>query len=159
MAYKLSDKLLIDPIALLAESKKDAAMTNKPSLAGAFGSGAFPTAMGKYKTDDFGGDFSSASGLMGVEGKKALYGDQFNEIGDTVDTITMMNEADTGVYIAQAKKDQYDAMMAKQRAACKSSKKKGLIGSLITGGIGIATSNPALIASGAAGAIGSTGGC
>ena len=88
-----------------------------------------------------------------------MYGDKFNEIGDAVNTINMMNQADTGVYIAQAKKNQLDAMMAKQRAACKSNKKKGLFGSIITGGIGIATGNPMLIAQGASGALGSMGGC
>jgi hypothetical protein len=162
MAYDLSskinaDNLLIDPIQLLADSRKSEALDTSSS----FSKPTFTTARKAYnKKDDFGlGDFASASDIMQTKGKTALYGDKFNEIGDVVNTINMMNEADTGVYIAQAKKNQLDAMMAKQRAACKSSKKKGLFGSLITGGIGLATGNPALIASGAAGALGSTGGC
>lgn len=162
MAYNLSskinaDNLLIDPIKLLADSRKSEAWDTSSS----FSKPMFATAKKAYnKEDDFGlGDFSPASSIMQSKGKEVMYGDKFNEIGATVNAINDMNRADTGVYIAQAKKNQLDAMMAKQRAACKSSKKKGLFGSLITGGIGIATGNPALIASGASGALGSMGGC
>ncbi len=162
MAYNLSskinaDNLLIDPIKLLADSRKSEAWDTSSS----FSKPMFATAKKAYnKEDDFGlSDFASASDIMQTKGKEVMYGDKFNEIGDAVNTINMMNQADTGVYIAQKKQDQYEAMLAKQRAACKSSKKKGLFGSLITGGIGIATGNPALIASGASGALGSMGGC
>ena len=162
MAYNLSskinaDNLLIDPIQLLADSRRSEASDTSSS----FSKPTFTTAKKAYnKEDDFGlGDFSPASSIMQSKGKEVMYGDKFNEIGDAVNTINMMNQADTGVYIAQKKQDQYEAMLAKQRAACKSSKKKGLFGSLITGGIGIVTGNPALIASGASGALGSMGGC
>ena len=43
---------------------------------------------------------------MQTKGKEVMYGDKFNEIGDAVNTINMMNQADTGVYIAQKKQDQ-----------------------------------------------------
>jgi len=162
MAYNLSskinaDNLLIDPIQLLADSRKSEAWDTSSS----FSKPMFATAKKAYnKEDDFGlGDFASASDIMQTKGKTALYGDKFNEIGDVVNTINMMNEADTGVYIAQAKKNQVDAMLRAQQAACKSNKKKSLFGSIGTGIIGVATGNPALIASGAAGALGSMGGC
>ena len=162
MAYNLSskinaDNLLIDPIKLLADSRKSEAWDTSSS----FSKPMFATAKKAYnKEDDFGlGDFALASGIMQTKGKTALYGEHFGQIGDAVQAITDMNKADTGVYIAQAKKNQLDAMMAKQRAACQSNKKKGLIGGLITGGIGLATGNPMLIASGASGALGSMGGC
>ena len=162
MAYNLSskinaDNLLIDPIQLLADSRKSEAWDTSSS----FSKPKFATARKAYnKEDDFGlGDFAPASDIMQTKGKTALYGDKFNEIGDTVNTINMMNQADTGVYIAQKKKDQYEAMLRAQEAACKSNKKKGLFGSIITGGIGIATGNPMLIAQGASGALGSMGGC
>ena len=162
MAYNLSskinaDNLLIDPIKLLADSRRSEAS----DTSSAFSKPIFATAKKAYnKEDDFGlGDFAPASSIMQTKGKEALYGEHFGQIGDAVQAITDMNKADTGVYIAQAKKNQIDAMMAKQRAACQSNKKKGLIGGLITGGIGLATGNPMLIASGASGALGSMGGC
>ena len=143
MAYKLSDKLLIDPIALLADSRKTEA---RDATSGSFSKPIFATAKKAYnKEDDFGfGDFSSASDIMGAEGKKALYADEFQKIGDTVGVIDMMNQADTGVMKAQAAKSQYEKQLALQRAACQSNKKKGLFGSLAGIGIGLATGNPAI---------------
>ena len=125
MAYNLSskinaDNLLIDPIKLLADSRRSEAS----DTSSAFSKPIFATAKKAYnKEDDFGlGDFAPASSIMQTKGKEALYGEHFGQIGDAVQAITDMNKADTGVYIAQAKKNQIDAMMAKQRAACQSNK-------------------------------------
>ena len=153
MAYQL------DPVKWLAAKRQRDAFDTSGTIS-PFTKGAFPTAIMKNKEDT-----GSTKGLgsiddfKSVQGKKALYGDKFNEIGDTVNMFTSMDDADAVLSIAQENKKYQDALMAKQRAACKSNKKKGLFGSIITGGIGIATGNPALIASGAAGALGSTGGC
>jgi len=154
MAYKLSDKLLIDPIALLAESRQAEA---RDSATGSFSKPAFSTARKTYnKEDDFGlGDFSSASDIMGVEGKKALYGEGFQQVGDAVDMITQMNAADTGVMKAEAARKQYEKQLALQRAACQSNKKKGLISSVIGVGIGVATGNPAIAIQSGLGGLGS----
>tara|TARA_B100001250_G_scaffold53249_2_gene41411 strand:+ start:6494 stop:6985 length:492 start_codon:yes stop_codon:yes gene_type:complete len=158
MAYNLSskinaDNLLIDPIELLASSRRSEAS----DTSSAFRRPSFSTAMKAYnKKDDFGlGDFSPASNIMGVEGKKALYGDKFNEITDAVDTITMMNAADTGVMKAEEARKQYERQQALQRAACKSNKKKGLFGSLVGVGIGLATGNPAIAISSGLGGLNS----
>ena len=158
MAYDLSKKvraqdLIIDPVQMLGDSWK----TEARDTSSAFTKPIFATAKKAYsKGDDFGlGEFSPASDIMGVEGKKALYGDKFDEIGDAVDTITMMNAADTGVMKAEEAKKQYERQLALQRAACKSNKKKGLFGSLVGVGIGIATGNPAIAISSGLGGLNS----
>ena len=97
--------------------------------------------------------------ISGTEGKATMFGGKFDEMGDTVNMFMDMDKGSTELAKAQEFKKYADAMEAKQRAACKRSKQKGLIGSVITGGIGIATGNPMLIASGASGALGSMGGC
>ena len=153
MAYQL------DPVKWLAARKQRDAFQDSGTIT-PFTKAAFPTATLKNREDT-----GSTKGLgsiddfKSVQGKKALYGDKFNEIGDTVNMFTSMDDADTLLSMAQENKKYQDALMAKQRAACKSNKRKGLFGSIITGGIGIATGNPALIASGASGALGSMGGC
>jgi hypothetical protein len=149
----------LDPVKWLAARERRDAFQDSGTIT-PFTKAAFPTATLKNREDT-----GSTKGLgsiddfKSVQGKKALYGDKFNEIGDTVNMFTSMDDADAVLSIAQENKKYQDALMAKQRAACKSNKRKGLFGSIITGGIGIATGNPALIASGASGALGSMGGC
>ena len=149
----------LDPVKWLAAKKQRDAFQDSGTIT-PFTKAAFPTATLKNREDT-----GSTKGLgsiddfKSVQGKKALYGDKFNEIGNTVNMFTSMDDADALLSMAQENKKYQDALMAKQRAACKSNKKKGLFGSIITGGIGIATGNPALIASGASGALGSMGGC
>ena len=153
MAYQL------DPVKWLAAKRQRDAFDTSGTIS-PFTKGAFPTAIMKNKEDT-----GSTKGLgsiddfKSVQGKKALYGDKFNEIGDTVNMFSSMDNADAVLSMAQENKKYQDALMAKQRAACKSNKKKGLFGSIITGGIGIATGNPMLMAQGASGALGSMGGC
>ena len=153
MAYQL------DPVKWLAAKRQRDAFDSSGTIS-PFTKGAFPTAIMKNKEDTGStkglGSFGDVSG---TEGKTTLYGGKFDEIGDTVNMFTSMDDADAVLSIAQENKKYQDALMAKQRAACKSNKKKGLFGSIITGGIGIATGNPMLIAQGASGALGSMGGC
>ena len=153
MAYQL------DPVKWLAAREKRDAFQDSGTIT-PFTKAAFPTATLKNREDTGSTKgLGSFGDISGTEGKKTLFGGKFDEIGDTVNMFTSMDDADAVLSIAQENKKYQDALMAKQRAACKSNKKKGLFGSIITGGIGIATGNPALIASGAAGALGSTGGC
>ena len=153
MAYQL------DPVKWLAAKRQRDAFDSGGTIS-PFTKGAFPTAIMKNKEDTGStkglGSFGDVSG---TEGKKTLYGGKFDEIGDTVNMFTSMDDADAVLSMAQENKKYQDALMAKQRAACKSNKRKGLFGSIITGGIGIATGNPMLIAQGASGALGSMGGC
>ena len=153
MAYQL------DPVKWLAAKRQRDAFDSSGTIS-PFTKGAFPTAIMKNKEDTGStkglGSFGDVSG---TEGKTTLYGGKFDEIGDTVNMFTSMDDADAVLSIAQENKKYQDALMAKQRAACKSNKRKGLFGSIITGGIGIATGNPMLIAQGASGALGSMGGC
>ena len=153
MAYQL------DPVKWLAAKRQRDAFDSSGTIS-PFTKGAFPTAIMKNKEDTGStkglGSFGDVSG---TEGKTTLYGGKFDEIGDTVNMFTSMDDADAVLSIAQENKKYQDALMAKQRAACKSNKKKGLFGSIITDGIGIATGNPMLIAQGASGALGSMGGC
>ena len=153
MAYQL------DPVKWLAAKRQRDAFDSSGTIS-PFTKGAFPTAIMKNKEDTGStkglGSFGDVSG---TEGKTTLYGGKFDEIGDTVNMFTSMDDADAVLSMAQENKKYQDALMAKQRAACKSNKKKGLFGSIITGGIGIATGNPMLIAQGASGALGSMGGC
>ena len=153
MAYQL------DPVKWLAAKKQRDAFQDSGTIT-PWTKAAFPTATLKNREDT-----GSTKGLgtfgdiSGTEGKKTLYGGKFDEIGDTVNMFTSMDNADTVYQMAVENKKYQDALLAKQRAACKRSKKKGLFGSIITGGIGIATGNPMLIAQGASGALGSMGGC
>ena len=153
MAYQL------DPVKWLAAKRQRDAFDSSGTIS-PFTKGAFPTAIMKNKEDTGSTKgLGSFGDISGTEGKKTLYGGKFDEIGDTVNMFTSMDDADAVLSIAQENKKYQDALMAKQRAACKSNKKKGLFGSIITGGIGIATGNPMLIAQGASGALGSMGGC
>tara|TARA_Y100001973_G_C5168338_1_gene317517 strand:+ start:741 stop:1202 length:462 start_codon:yes stop_codon:yes gene_type:complete len=153
MAYQL------DPVKWLAARKQRDAFDSAGTIS-PFTKGAFPTALMKNreKTGSTKG-LGSFGDVSGTEGKTTLYGGKFEEIGDTVNMFTSMDDADTVYQMAVENKKYQDALMAKQRAACKSNKRKGLFGSIITGGIGIATGNPTLIAQGASGALGSMGGC
>ena len=153
MAYQL------DPVKWLAARRQRDAFQDTEIIT-PFTKAAFPTATLKNREDTGSTKgLGSFGDISGSEGKKTLFGGKFDEIGDTVNMFSSMDDADAVFSIAQENKKYQDKLAAKQRAACKSNKKKGLIGSVITGGIGIATSNPALIASGAAGVLGSTGGC
>ena len=153
MAYEL------DPVKWLAAKKQRDAFDSAGTIS-PFTKGAFPTAVMKNREDTGSTKgLGSFGDISGTEGKKTLYGGKFDEMGDTVNMFTSMDDADTVYAMAVENKKYQDALMAKQRAACKSNKRKGLFGSIITGGIGIATGNPALIASGATGALGSMGGC
>jgi len=153
MAYQL------DPVKWLAAKKQRDAFDSAGTIS-PFTKGAFPTAVMKNREDTGGTKGLGTFGdISGTEGKATLYGGKFDEIGDTVNMFMDMDKGSTELAKAQEFKKYADAMAAKQRAACRSNKKKGLFGSIITGGIGIATSNPALIAQGASGALGSMGGC
>ena len=153
MAYQL------DPVKWLAARKQRDAFDSAGTIS-PFTKGAFPTAMMKNREDTGSTQgLGSFGDVSGTEGKKTLYGGKFDEIGDTVNMFTSMDNADAVLSMAQENKKYQDALMAKQRAACKSNKRKGLFGSIITGGIGIATGNPMLMAQGASGALGSMGGC
>ena len=153
MAYQL------DPVKWLAAKRQRNAFDSAGTIS-PFTKGAFPTAVMKNREDTGSTKgLGSFGDISGSEGKKTLFGGKFDEIGDTVNMFTSMDDADAVLSIAQENKKYQDALMAKQRAACKSNKKKGLFGSIITGGIGIATGNPMLIAQGASGALGSMGGC
>ena len=148
MAYQL------DPVKFLSIRGLDpygAPKTSTPAFTGA-------TAK-KYKNKDISSTegFGSFGDISSNEAKKELYGGKFDEMGSDMNMLISMDNADTELGKAQEFKKYQEAMEAKQRAACKSSKKKGLFGSLITGGIGLATGNPQLIAAGATGAIGSMG--
>ena len=153
MAYQL------DPVKWLAAKRQRDAFDSSGTIS-PFTKGAFPTAVMKNREDT-----GSTKGLgtfgdiSGTEGKATMFGGKFDEMGDTVNMFMDMDKGSTELAKAQEFKKYADAMEAKQRAACKRSKQKGLIGSVITGGIGIATGNPMLIASGASGALGSMGGC
>ena len=153
MAYQL------DPVKWLAAKKQRDAFDSAGTIS-PFTKGAFPTAVMKNREDTGSTKgLGSFGDISGTEGKKTLYGGKFDEMGDTVNMFTSMDDADTVYAMAVENKKYQDALLAKQRAACKSNKKKGLFGSIITGGIGIATGNPMLIAQGASGALGSMGGC
>ena len=153
MAYQL------DPVKWLAAKRQRDAFDSAGTIS-PFTKGAFPTAVMKNREDTGSTKgLGSFGDISGSEGKKTLFGGKFDEIGDTVNMFTSMDNADAVLSMAQENKKYQDALMAKQRAACKSNKKKGLFGSIITGGIGIATGNPMLIAQGASGALGSMGGC
>jgi len=149
----------LDPVKWLAARKQRDAFDSAGTIS-PFTKGAFPTAVMKNREDTGSTKgLGSFGDISGTEGKKTLYGGKFDEMGDTVNMFTSMDDADTVYAMAVENKKYQDALLAKQRAACKSNKKKGLFGSIITGGIGIATGNPMLIAQGASGALGSMGGC
>ena len=149
----------LDPVKWLAAKKQRDAFQDSGTIT-PFTKAAFPTATLKNREDTGSTKgLGSFGDISGTEGKKTLFGSKFDEIGDTVNMFTSMDDADAVLSIAQENKKYRDALEAKQRAACKSNKKKGLFGSIGTGIIGVATGNPMLIASGVAGALGSTGGC
>ena len=154
MAYQL------DPVKwLAARERRDAFQDNSGTIT-PWTKAAFPTATLKNREDTGSTKgLGSFGDISGTEGKKTLYGGKFDEIGDTVNMFTSMDDADTVLSIAQENKKYQDALIAKQRAACNRSKKKNLVGSVITGGIGLAMGNPQMIAAGATGALGSMGGC
>ena len=91
--------------------------------------------------------------------KKELYGRGFDNMADSVSMLSTMEQGDTIYRLAEENKKYQDALMAKQRAACRSNKKKGLVSSLITAGVGAATGNWLGAAQGAMGAVNSLGGC
>ncbi len=152
MAYQL------DPVKWLAAKRQRDAFDSSGTIS-PFTKGAFPTAVMKNREDT-----GSTKGLgtfgdvSGVEGKKTMFGGKFDEMGDTVNMFMDMDKGSTELAKAQEFKKYADAMEAKERAACNSSKKKKLIGSVITGGIGIFTQNPQMIAAGASGVAASGGG-
>ena len=160
MAYPIGEKDgYLNPVAWLAAREKRDAFQDSGTIT-PFTKAAFPTAKLKNREDTGSTKgLGSFGDISGTEGKKTLFGGKFDEIGDTVNMFKSMDDADAVLSIAQENKKYRDALEAKQRAACKSNKRKSLIGSVITGGIGIATGNPALIAGGATGALGSIGGC
>ena len=153
MAYQL------DPVKWLAAKKQRDAFQDSGTIT-PFTKAAFPTATLKNREDTGSTKgLGSFGDISGTEGKKTLFGGKFDEIGNTVNMFTSMDDADAVLSIAQENKKYQDALIAKQRAACRSNKKKNLIGSVITGGIGVFTGQPQLIAAGASGALGSMGGC
>lgn len=91
--------------------------------------------------------------------KKELYGRGFDNMADSVSMLSTMEQGDTIYRLAEENKKYQDALQAKQRAACRSNKKKGLVSSLITAGVGAATGNWLGAAQGAMGAVNSLGGC
>ena len=153
MAYQL------DPVKWLAAKRQRDAFDSAGTIS-PFTKGAFPTAVMKNREDTGSTKgLGSISDFKSVEGKKALYGDKFNEIGDTVNMFKSMDDADAVLGIAQENKKYQDALIAKQRAACRSNNKKNLFGSIGKGLLGAVSGNPVLIAQGVAGAAGSIGGC
>ena len=108
-------------------------------------------------------------GLIGAEApqgfelskgaKKEIYGRGFDNMADSVSMLSTMEQGDTIYRLAEENKKYQDALQAKQRAACRSNKKKGLVSSLITAGVGAATGNWLGAAQGAMGAVNSLGGC
>jgi len=153
MAYQL------DPVKWLAAKRQRDAFQDTEIIT-PFTKAAFPTAKLKNREDTGStkglGSFGDVSGS---EGKKTLFGGKFDEIGDTVNMFTSMDDTDAVLSIAQENKKYQDKLVAKERAACKSNKQKKLIGSVITGGIGVATGNSMLIAQGVGGVANSMGGC
>ena len=152
MAYQL------DPVKWLAAKKQRDAFDSAGTIS-PFTKGAFPTAVMKNREDTGSTKgLGSFGDISGTEGKATLYGGKFDEMGDTVNMFTSMDDADTVYAMAVENKKYQDALLAKQRAACKSNKKKGLIGSIGTFALGAATANPALMIQGGVGAAGNLGG-
>ena len=153
MAYQL------DPVKWLAAKKQRDAFDSAGTIS-PFTKGAFPTAVMKNREDTGStkglGSFGDVSG---TEGKKTLYGGKFDEIGDTVNMFTSMDDADAVLSIAQENKKYQDALIAKQRAACRSNKKKNLIGNVFSAGVNAFAGNWVGAAQGAMGAVNSLGGC
>ena len=153
MAYQL------DPVKWLAAKRQRDAFDSAGTIS-PFTKGAFPTAVMKNREDTGStkglGSFGDVSG---TEGKKTMFGGKFDEIGDTVNMFKSMDDADAVLSIAQENKKYQDALMAKQRAACRSNKKKNLIGNVFSAGINAFAGNWVGAAQGAMGAVNSLGGC
>ena len=149
----------LDPVKWLPARERRDAFQDSGTIT-PFTKAAFPTATLKNREDT-----GSTKGLgsiddfKSVQGKKSLYGDKLNEIGDTVNMFTSMDNADAVLSMAQENIKYQDALMAIQRAACKSNKRQGLFGSIIGIGAGLVTSNPAMAIQGGIGAVNSLGGC
>ena len=152
MAYQL------DPVKWLAAKRQRDAFQDTEIIT-PFTKAAFPTATLKNREDTGSTKgLGSFGDISGSEGKKTLFGGKFDEIGDTVNMFTSMDDADAVWSIAQENKKYQDKLAAKQRAACKSNKKKNLIGSIGTFALGAAAANPALMIQGGVGVAGNLGG-
>ena len=155
MAYQTS----ISPAKWLEAKQRSRAVSSEDkSTITPFTKGMFPTAKKKHVENAKKGLETSFSDISSKEGQKALFGDQFDSLGDNVTMLSGIKKADTELAIAEEGKKYQEALEAKQRAACKSNKKKSLIGSIGTFALGAATSNPALMIQGGVGAAGNLGG-
>lgn len=153
MAYQL------DPVKWLAAKKQRDAFQDSGTIT-PFTKAAFPTATLKNREDTGSTKgLGSFGDISGSEGKKTLFGGKFDEIGDTVNMFTSMDDADTLLSMAQENKKYQDALIAKQRAACRSNKKKNLVGNVFSAGINAFAGNWVGAAQGAMGAVNSLGGC
>ena len=148
----------LDPVKWLAARERRDAFQDSGTIT-PWTKAAFPTATLKNREDTGSTKgLGSFGDISGTEGKKTLFGGKFDEIGNTVNMFKSMDDADAVLGIAQENKKYQDALMAKQRAACKSNKKKGLFSSIGTFAFGAATANPALMIQGGIGAAGNLGG-
>jgi len=148
----------LDPVKFIQASRTKEFYDNKGVQSPAFTG----IAAKSKKKEDIGGftSLGSATDFGNQEGKKALYGSGFKQVADDVSMLTKMEAADTGLAVAEEQRKAYERMQAKQRAACQKSKKRGLIGSLVGVGIGVATGNPAIaISSGLGGLNSMTASC
>jgi hypothetical protein len=147
MAYQL------DPVKFIQASRTKEFYDNKGVQSPAFSGIAAQT----KKKEDIGGfkSLGSVTDFGNKEGKKALYKSGFTQIADDVGMLAKMEAADTGLAVAEEQRKAYERMQAKQRAACQKSKKRGLIGSLVGVGIGVATGNPAVAISSGLGGLNS----
>ena len=149
----------LDPVKWLAAKKQRDAFQDSGTIT-PFTKAAFPTATLKNREDTGSTKgLGSFGDISGSEGKKTLFGGKFDEIGDTVNMFTSMDDADTLLSMAQENKKYQDALIAKQRAACRSNKKKNLIGNVFSAGINAFAGNWVGAAQGAMGAVNSLGGC
>ena len=119
---------------------------------------SFSSAKSKNKEGSIGAEAPQGFELS-KGAKKEIYGRGFDNMADSVSMLSTMEQGDTIYRLAEENKKYQDALQAKQRAACRSNKKKGLVGSLITAGVGAATGNWLGAAQGAMGAVNSLGGC
>tara|TARA_B100000965_G_scaffold338337_1_gene305504 strand:+ start:740 stop:1219 length:480 start_codon:yes stop_codon:yes gene_type:complete len=148
----------ISPAKWLEAKERARAVNNEgKSTITPFTKGMFPTAKKKHVENTKKDLETSFSDISSKEGQTALYGDQFDSLGDNVKMLSGIKKADTELAIAEEGKKYQEALEAKQRAACKRSKSKGLIGSIGTFAIGAATANPALMIQGGVSAAGNLG--